>query len=44
VQRSSARDVQRVAAAEGMRGLRTDGLGKAAEGLTSVQEVLRVAI
>ena len=44
VERSSAHDVQRVAAAEGMRDLRTDGLGKAAGGLTSVREVLRVAV
>jgi type IV pilus assembly protein PilB len=44
VDRSSAHDVRRVAAAEGMRDLRTDGLGKAAAGLTSVPEVLRVAI
>jgi type II secretory ATPase GspE/PulE/Tfp pilus assembly ATPase PilB-like protein len=30
--------------AEGMLDLRLDGLGKAADGQTSVQEVLRVAI
>jgi len=29
---------------EGMRDLRADGLTKAAEGQTSVQEVLRVAV
>jgi type IV pilus assembly protein PilB len=44
VSRSSAHDVQRVAKAEGMRDLRVDGLGKAADGLTSVREVLRVAV
>jgi type IV pilus assembly protein PilB len=44
VQRVSAHEVQRVAIREGMRVLRSDGLAKAAEGLTSVQDVLRVAI
>jgi type IV pilus assembly protein PilB len=44
VLRVSAHDVQRVAIKEGMRVLRTDGLAKAAEGLTSVEDVLRVAI
>jgi type IV pilus assembly protein PilB len=44
VTRGSANDLQRVALAEGMYELRTDGLAKAAEGQTSVQEVMRVAI
>jgi type IV pilus assembly protein PilB len=44
VKLASAHDVHRAALAEGMRDLRVDGLGKAAEGQTSVQEVLRVAI
>jgi type IV pilus assembly protein PilB len=44
VARASSTEVQRVAMTEGMHELRTDGLGKAANGLTSVQEVLRVAI
>jgi type IV pilus assembly protein PilB len=44
VTHAPAREVQRVALAEGMRELRTDGLAKAAEGQTSVQEVLRVAV
>jgi type IV pilus assembly protein PilB len=44
VDRASAHEVSRVAAAEGMRELRLDGLGKAAGGQTSVPEVLRVAI
>ena len=44
VSRASARDTQRVAIAEGMRELRLDGLSKAAEGKTSIQEVMRVAI
>jgi type IV pilus assembly protein PilB len=44
VQRASAGDIHRVALAEGMHDLRVDGLYKASEGQTSVQEVLRVAI
>ncbi|GAA3125409.1 GspE/PulE family protein [Planomonospora alba] len=44
VQHASATEVQRVAEAQGMHALRTDGLVKAASGQTSVQEVLRVAI
>jgi type IV pilus assembly protein PilB len=44
VERASAHEVQRVAEQEGMRELRYDGLSKAAEGHSSVQEVLRVAI
>jgi type IV pilus assembly protein PilB len=44
VDRASAHEVQRAAMAEGMRDLRVDGLGKAAEGQTSIQEVLRVAV
>jgi type IV pilus assembly protein PilB len=41
---ASTHDVQRAAAAAGMRELRVDGLAKAAGGQTSVAEVLRVAI
>ena len=44
VVRASAHDLQKVAMTEGMRDLRADGLTKAAEGQTSVQEVLRVAV
>ncbi|MBG0830675.1 Flp pilus assembly complex ATPase component TadA [Planomonospora sp. ID67723] len=44
IQRASANEVQRVAEAQGMRPLRLDGLAKAAEGQTSLPEVLRVAI
>ncbi|GII04156.1 GspE/PulE family protein [Planobispora takensis] len=44
IQRASATEVQRVAEAQGMLSLRTDGLAKAADGQTSIQEVLRVAI
>jgi type IV pilus assembly protein PilB len=44
IQRGSAHELQRVALAEGMRDLRADGLSKAAEGQTSIQEVMRVAV
>jgi type IV pilus assembly protein PilB len=44
IKRASAHEVQQVAIAEGMYELRTDGLAKAAEGLTSIQEILRVAV
>jgi type IV pilus assembly protein PilB len=44
VHRASANEIQRVAKAEGMYELRIDGLVKAAEGQTSVPEVLRVAV
>jgi type IV pilus assembly protein PilB len=44
VTRASAHDVQHAAELEGMRPLRYDGLSKAAEGHTSVPEILRVAI
>ncbi|GGS74869.1 hypothetical protein GCM10010156_37090 [Planobispora rosea] len=44
IQRASATEVQRVAEVQGMRSLRMDGLVKAAQGQTSIKEVLRVAI
>jgi type IV pilus assembly protein PilB len=44
ITRASANEVKRVARTEGMRELRVDGLSKAVEGHTSVQEVLRVAV
>jgi type IV pilus assembly protein PilB len=44
VERSSAHELQRVAMAEGMRDLRADGLLKAANGQTSIQEIVRVAV
>ncbi len=44
IHRASAHEIQRAAIAEGMRPLRIDGLGKAADGRTSIQEILRVAI
>jgi type IV pilus assembly protein PilB len=42
VERFAAEVIKRQAVAEGMRTLREDGLMKALEGLTSVEEVLRV--
>jgi type IV pilus assembly protein PilB len=44
VVRASTHDVLRAATAAGMRILRVDGLAKAADGQTTVAEVLRVAI
>jgi type IV pilus assembly protein PilB len=44
VSRASAEDIKRLAIAEGMRPLRQDGLRKALEGTTSVEEVLRVVV
>jgi type IV pilus assembly protein PilB len=44
VTRSSSTDVRRVAIAEGMTTLREDGLQKAASGLTTVEEILRVTV
>jgi type IV pilus assembly protein PilB len=41
---ASAAELQAVAIAEGMSDLRIDGLTKAADGQTSIREVLRVAI
>jgi type IV pilus assembly protein PilB len=44
IERASSSDLHRAAVTEGMSDLRIDGLAKAAEGQTSVREVLRVAI
>jgi type IV pilus assembly protein PilB len=44
VTHASSHDIQRVAVAEGMEVLRTDGLRKAAAGETTLAEVLRVAV
>jgi type IV pilus assembly protein PilB len=40
--RAHTDEVQRVAVAEGMRPLRFDGLRKAAMGVTSLEEIVRV--
>jgi type IV pilus assembly protein PilB len=44
IRRASSHEIAKVAYAEGMFNLRTDGLAKAADGMTSLAEVLRVAI
>jgi len=44
VQRASASEIKKVAITEGMVALRDDGLRKTAEGLTSLEEVLRVTV
>jgi type IV pilus assembly protein PilB len=42
VERASSEDIKRSAVADGMVSLRQDGLEKARQGVTSIQEVLRV--
>jgi general secretion pathway protein E len=42
LQRADAREIEKAAVAGGMRTLYQDGLRKAAEGVTSIEEVLRV--
>ena len=42
LRRVSVRDLRTVAAEEGMRALREDGVGKIRAGLTTPDEVLRV--
>ena len=42
LRRAPAREIQRAALAEGMRSMHRDGLGKALQGLTSLEEVMRV--
>jgi type IV pilus assembly protein PilB len=44
IRRASSNEIREVAVAQGMYELRADGLAKATGGLTSVREVLRVAI
>jgi type IV pilus assembly protein PilB len=44
IARASAEEIQKVAMEQGMLPLRTDGLRKAALGLTSLEEVLRVVV
>jgi type IV pilus assembly protein PilB len=44
VDRASAHEIQKVARREGLVELRLDGLAKAAEGQTSIPEVVRVAV
>jgi type IV pilus assembly protein PilB len=42
--RSSAADINRLAIEEGMITLRQDGLAKVKQGVTSIEEVLRVVV
>jgi type IV pilus assembly protein PilB len=44
VERASATEIARVARAEGMTTLHHDGLGKAAQGLTTLEEIFRVTV
>ncbi|MFA4964158.1 MAG: ATPase, T2SS/T4P/T4SS family [Thermoleophilia bacterium] len=44
VERKSADEISRVAAAEGMKSLREDGIDKVVLGMTSVEEIARVII
>jgi type IV pilus assembly protein PilB len=44
VERKSADEISRVAQAEGMKGLRDDGIEKVLKGLTSVEEIARVIV
>lgn len=44
VERKSADEIGRVAAAEGMKSLREDGIDKVLKGLTSVEEIARVIV
>lgn len=44
VERASTDDIAKVAVSQGMRPLRYDGLAKVAQGLTSIEEVLRVVV
>jgi type IV pilus assembly protein PilB len=44
LQRCPSRDIREAAVAEGMVTLRQDGLRKVGEGLTSLEEVIRVVV
>ena len=44
VEHSSASEIKKVALAEGMVTLRDDGLRKAIDGLTTLEEMLRVTV
>jgi type IV pilus assembly protein PilB len=44
VERKSADEIGRVAAAEGMKSLREDGIDKVLQGMTSVEEIARVIV
>ncbi|RYD04344.1 hypothetical protein N752_13300 [Desulforamulus aquiferis] len=44
LQKASTKDIKKVAVAEGMITLREDGLDKAKQGITSLEEVMRVIL
>ena len=44
VARASATEIERVATEEGLTSLRVDGLRKALDGQTSLEELLRVSV
>jgi type IV pilus assembly protein PilB len=44
VERKSSDEISRVAQAEGMKGLREDGIDKVLQGRTSIEEIARVII
>ena len=44
MERASADEIGRAAREEGMTTLRDDGLDKVLEGLTSIEEILRVVV
>ena len=44
LKRARENELKQVARNEGMRTLRQDGIGKVMEGLTSLEEVLRVTV
>jgi type IV pilus assembly protein PilB len=44
IERRSSEDIQKVALMQGMISLRADGLRKAAQGLTSLEEIFRVVV
>lgn len=44
VERKSADEIGRVAAAEGMKSLRDDGIDKVLQGMTSIEEIARVIV
>jgi type IV pilus assembly protein PilB len=44
VERATAVDIARVAIEQGMQSLRLDGMEKARQGVTSVEEVMRVVV
>jgi type IV pilus assembly protein PilB len=44
VERASAVDIARVATEQGMQSLKLDGMEKVRDGITSLEEILRVVV